>query len=338
MTTATFMIAAALSVAPPPEGEVFDFAAVRDRVRAIRGTLPAGETVEVVFSPGVYRIADTLALYKADGHAVYRASEKGRVRFTGGVAVPQGAFRDARVNGVRARVADVAPLLPAELPPWPKEFRAPPAPWLYRNGRPLEIARWPNGEEWMVSSNAVVSALDAAAAKGAKSDDSIGCADPRAKTWDFSRGVWFYGYWCHDWAESYVQGAGYDDATKTLKFIGRHQYGFGGKTWGISGRRFFALNALSEIRWPRSIRPGSGISTGRGNGCTSSRRRTRRMPAMRSRRSKSRSSGPTDSSTACSAASSSNAHMLRLRSFSTTRREFGSRTAPLSISAVPRSS
>ena len=143
------MIAAALSVAPPPEGEVFDFAAVRDRVREMRGTLPAGETVEVVFSPGVYRIADTLALYKADGHAVYRASEKGRVRFTGGVAVPQGAFRDARVNGVRARVADVAPLLPAELPPWPKEFRAPPAPWLYRNGRPLEIARWPNGEEWM---------------------------------------------------------------------------------------------------------------------------------------------------------------------------------------------
>ena len=117
MTTATFMIAAALSVAPPPEGEVFDFAAVRDRVREMRGTLPAGETVEVVFSPGVYRIADTLALYKADGHAVYRASEKGRVRFTGGVAVPQGAFRDARVNGVRARVADVAPLLLAELPP-----------------------------------------------------------------------------------------------------------------------------------------------------------------------------------------------------------------------------
>ena len=244
------MIAAALSVAPPPEGEVFDFAAVRDRVREMRGTLPAGETVEVVFSPGVYRIADTLALYKADGHAVYRASEKGRVRFTGGVAVPQWAFRDARVNGVRARVADVAPLLPAELPPWPKEFRAPPAPWLYRNGRPLEIARWPNGEEWMVSSNAVVSALDAAAAKGAKSDDSIGCADPRAKTWDFSKGVWFYGYWCHDWAESYVQGAGYDDATKTLKFIGRHQYGFGGKTWGISGRRFFALNALSELDAP----------------------------------------------------------------------------------------
>ena len=102
----------------------------------------------------------------------------------------------------------------------------------------------------MVSSNAVVSALDAAAAKGAKSDDSIGCADPRAKTWDFSKGVWFYGYWCHDWAESYVQGAGHDDATKTLKFTGRHQYGFGGKTWGISGRRFFALNALSELDAP----------------------------------------------------------------------------------------
>ena len=45
------------------------------------------------------------------------------------------------VNGVRARVADVSDLLPGALDPWPKEFRRPPAPWLYRNLRPLELAR-----------------------------------------------------------------------------------------------------------------------------------------------------------------------------------------------------
>ena len=244
------MLAALVEVTPPGAGEAVDLVRVRDEARQLRQTLPTDERVEIVFAPGFYTVTNTLELGRADSRTVWRAAEKGRVHFRGGVSVPQKLFREETVNGVKVRTADVRALVGRELASWPKDFRVPPGPWLYRNNAPLEIARWPNGGDWMIASNAVVSAGVAAASKDGKSDDSIRCSDPRAKTWDFAKGVWFYGYWCHDWAESFVQGAGYDAATETLRFSGRHQYGFGGKTWGFAGRRYFALNALAELDAP----------------------------------------------------------------------------------------
>lgn len=249
MTAVVF--AAILQVAPPPDGSAIDLVSLRDRVRAMRSGLAKDEAVEVVFAPGEYTVTNTVALYKADGRAVWRAEKSGTVVFRGATDVPRERFKETTVNGVRARVADVADLLPGELAPWPKELRRPPAPWLYRNRRPLELARWPNNGEWATFANAVVSAQDEAdAAKGGKQADAIAFSDARAARWDFAKGIWFYGYWCHDWAESFVQGSGYDAAKGQLRFSGRHQYGFGGKTWGFSERRFFALNALSELDAP----------------------------------------------------------------------------------------
>lgn len=249
--TPTILLAALVQVAPPPDGSAIDLAAVRDRVRTMRTSLAKGETVEVVFAPGEYTVTNTLTLCKDDGRAVWRAEKQGSVVFRGAADVPRERFRETTVNGVSARVADVADLLPGELAPWPKEFRRPPAPWLYRNRRPLTLARWPNGGEWATFANAVVSAQDEAdAAKGDKKPDAIAFADGHAAKWDFGKGVWFYGYWCHDWAESFVQGADYDAEKGELRFAGRHQYGFGGKTWGFAKRRFFALNALSELDEP----------------------------------------------------------------------------------------
>ena len=247
----TVVFAAILNVTPTPDGSAIDLVSLRDRVRTMRSTLAKDETVEVVFAPGEYTVTNTVALYKADGRAVWRAEKPGSVVFRGATDVPRERFKETAVNGVRARVADVADLLPGVLAPWPKELRRPPAPWLYRNRRPLELARWPNNGDWATFANAVVSAQDEAdAAKGGKQADAIAFSDARAAKWDFAKGIWFYGYWCHDWAESFVQGADYDAAKGQLRFSGRHQYGFGGKTWGFSERRFFALNALSELDAP----------------------------------------------------------------------------------------
>ena len=248
----SLLLAATVAVRPPPDGAAIDLNAIRDEARALRRRMPspADARVEVVFAPGVYTVTNALALAPVDGRAVWRAERAGSVTFRGGRAVPTSRFRAATVNGVACRVADVADLLPGALPPWPREFRTPPAPWLYRNGRPMEIARYPNGAEWMTFTNAVVTAGAAADAGTKSAADAVRCDDPRAAGWDFAAGVWFYGYWCHDWAESFVQGAAFDAETKTLRFLGRHQYGFGGKTWGFSARRYFALNALSELDAP----------------------------------------------------------------------------------------
>ena len=245
----TLLLAAMIEVVPP-DGAV-DLGAVRDRVRAMRPSLPKGEVVEVVFAPGEYAVTNTVALYRADGCAVWRAEKPGTVVFHGAVDVPRARFAETTVNGVRARVADLSGVLRGDLPPWPKEFRRPPAPWLYRNGCPMQIARWPNGGKWATFTNAVVSAqAEADGAKGDMRADSIVFPCDRASRWNFEAGIWFYGYWCHDWSESFVRGAGYDAAAGVLRFLGRHQYGFGGKTWGFSKRRFFALNALSELDEP----------------------------------------------------------------------------------------
>ena len=246
----SLLLAATMTVRPPSDGAAIDLNAVRDAARALRQKTPAGERIEVVFAPGVYRVTNTLKLVKADGRAVWRAERPGTVTIRGGCVVPPARFRAATVNGVACRVADVGDFLPGDLPPWPKEFRTPPAPWLYRNGAPLEIARYPNGTDWMTFTNAVVTAGEAADAGTKPAADAVRCDDPRAARWDFDAGVWFYGYWCHDWAESFVQGAAFDAETRTLRFLGRHQYGFGGKTWGFAARRYCVLNTLSELDAP----------------------------------------------------------------------------------------
>ena len=240
-----------VDVVPPPRGEAIDLVAVRDRARKMRASVSKGEKVEIRFAPGTYLVTNTLALYHADGGTVWRAATFGAVVFSGGAEVPRNRFSPATINGVAALVVDVSDVLPQELAPWPKEFRRPPAPWLYRDGRPLDIARWPNGGEWAAFSNAVVSAqAEADGAKDGMKADAIVFPCTRAMRWNFKDGIWFYGYWHHDWSESFVRGAGYEAARGVLRFLGRHQYGFGGGTWGFSRRRFFALNALAELDAP----------------------------------------------------------------------------------------
>lgn len=246
----SLLLAATLTVQPPSEGTAINLNEIRNAARALRQQTPAAARIEVVFAPGDYLVTNTLALVKADGHAIWRAAQPGTVRFCGGRVVPASRFQATTVNGVACRVAEVADLMPGDLPPWPKAFRTPPAPWLYRDGAPLEIARYPNGTDWMTFTNAVVTAGEAAAAGTKPAADAVRCDEPRAAKWDFDAGVWFYGYWCHDWSESFVQGAAFDAVAKTLRFLGKHQYGFGGKTWGFAARRFCVLNTLSELDAP----------------------------------------------------------------------------------------
>ena len=147
---------AGVDVAPPPNGEAVDLVAVRDQARKLRTTLPKGEPIEIRLAPGTYFVTNTLALYRADGNAAWRAATPWTAVISGGVEIPRERLAATKVNGVNALVADVSDILPQELEPWPKDFRRPPAPWLYRNGIPLDIARWPNGGEWATFTNAVV--------------------------------------------------------------------------------------------------------------------------------------------------------------------------------------
>ena len=151
-----------MEVAPPGAGEAVDLIRVRNEARQLRQTLPAGERVEVVFAPGVYWVTNTVTLFKADSRTLWRAAKPGKTHFRGGVEIPKSAFRAGVRKGVDVCAADVSALVAGELTDWPDSFRVPPGPWLYRNGKPLEIARYPNGSEWLTFENSVVAAGEAA--------------------------------------------------------------------------------------------------------------------------------------------------------------------------------
>jgi parallel beta-helix repeat protein len=58
------------------------------------------------------------------------------------------------------------------------------------------------------------------------------------------------GYWKHDWADAYCRVKSIDLVSNVVSFAGSKPFGVGGGTWGLKGRRFYAVNVLSELDAP----------------------------------------------------------------------------------------
>ena len=211
----------------------------RDEVRALRADGQAKGTVVVDLAPGVYRMTKGLSLRAEDSDVVWRAARPGSVLLTGGVTLTN--LTETTFNGRRVLTAEI-PESAGRLEPFPDQFNTPPGPWLYQRGRPLELARWPNGE-WATFTNVY-------ATGDAKTPGTVNVELKRAESWDFARGVWFYGYWKHDWSEDALRAARYDSSSNALVMAGVHLYGLGGKTYGLARRRFYAFNVPEELDAP----------------------------------------------------------------------------------------
>lgn len=253
-------------------------AEARDSIRLKRaaGTLGAGDAVTVLVAPGVYRLEQTFALTAEDGGTaevpvVYRGRIQRQARIQGGTALAAAAFHPVADEPVLGRldpaarshvlVCDVSALAPpGGFVAFKPAFRgAPEGPWLYADGRPMTLARWPNADAgdggWAGFSKAVDSGLpprDAAdAAQGDARPGAFEFDDPRPARWNLDDGVWLWGYWTHDWFDEVIRVASYDAEKRVLALAAPHRYGInGGATWGSARRRFFALNALEELDAP----------------------------------------------------------------------------------------
>lgn len=248
----------------------------RDAIRAQRkaGTLKSGEAVTVHVEPGVYPLHASWELAAEDSGTaeapiVYRAREAGKVRIQGGMALEPGSFKpvtdaavmsrlDAAVRD-KVRVCELAGKVPGTFPEFKTAFRgAPAAPWLYVNGRPMTLARWPNAgasdAEWASFSKAVDTGLPkpeaADPALRKPHPGSFLFDDPRPARWNLSEGVWLLGYWTHDWSDEVIRIASYDTENKIIALAAPHSYGINAGTWGAAKRRFFAMNALEELDAP----------------------------------------------------------------------------------------
>ncbi|MHB8900244.1 MAG: hypothetical protein ACYC6Y_15955, partial [Thermoguttaceae bacterium] len=248
----------------------------RDAVRTLRRaeTSKSAQAVTVHIAPGVYPLEASFELRAEDGGTaaapvLYRATQAGKARFQGGIALDPASFGPVGDPGVlsrldpavrdKVRVCDLAARLPAALPEFKTAFRgAPVAPWLYVNRQPMTLARWPNVDAAEGGWAGFSEALDTGLPRPDAADPSLRVPhpgsfrfdDPRPARWNLAEGVWLLGYWTHDWSDEVIRIASYDAQTKTVTLAAPHSYGINAGTWGAKSRRFFALNALEELDSP----------------------------------------------------------------------------------------
>ena len=248
----------------------------RDAVRAARraGSLTTDTPVTISLAPGENQLDSTFELNREDSGTleapvIYRAQKAGTVRIQGGVTLPAAAFQPVTDPAVLSRLTpevrgkvfacDLPSRQPEAFAPFKTAFQgAPSGPWLYFNGRPMTLARWPNqdapGGGWAEFTKAVDTGLpqpDAAdPALKVAHPGSFVLEDPRPSRWKIEDGVWLLGYWTHDWSDEVLRIGAYAGDKKLITLAAPHHYGIAAGTWGASQRRFFAMNLLEELDTP----------------------------------------------------------------------------------------
>ena len=224
----------------------------RDEIRRIKqaGPLPDGG-LAVELTAGAYERDKALELTAVDSGSaaapiVYRSKPGETVRIVGGKVVtgfaPVGAGgAAARLEGaVRGKVlhADLKALGVKDFGEMTRRgFAEPMRPAhmeLFFNDRPMTLARWPNeGYSRM------------AGLPDGKQGRRFGYSGDRPKRWLAEPDAWVYGYWYHDWADTYMKVEKTDAAQRTITTRApAHRYGL------RNGHRWRALNVLAELDAP----------------------------------------------------------------------------------------
>ncbi|MCK4375462.1 MAG: right-handed parallel beta-helix repeat-containing protein, partial [Candidatus Brocadiae bacterium] len=229
----------------------------RDAIRAARPT--GGITVWVrggrYFREGAFELtaADSGS---EDAPIVYRAYPHEDVRLVGGrtvtgfgpvtdPAVLERLAPGARDSVLRADlraqgIADFGELRPRGF----YRFADSPLDLFFRD-RPMTLARWPNDGFEQIA--------DVPAGKDGGMFPYDG---DRPKGWRQDADIWVYGYWFHDWADTYLRVASIDTDKRIVATEPPHG-AFGYK----KGQRFYFLNVLEELDRPGEwyLDRGSGI-------------------------------------------------------------------------------
>ena len=244
--------------------------AVRDRVRRLLAE-DRSDGVEVVLSAGDYVLSDGLEFKAADGGpsssapVVWRAAERGKVRILGARVVPADRFRPVTDPAVIDRLppegrgkvfaADVSDILPGVVPELSRSFSGTPAaPMVFVGDDFAKLARWPNAG-WTSFTQRVDKGQQVSAVRypGTYRNGAFVYAEPRARRWNLSAGVWLNGYWTHDWFNNSIKAGSYgveNGTNDVLRLDGDMPYGVMGGTWGRKDRRFYAFNLLEELDAP----------------------------------------------------------------------------------------
>ncbi|SMP68892.1 Right handed beta helix region [Neorhodopirellula lusitana] len=247
----------------------------RNAIRAKRKSseIASDEAIVVQVGPGVYRLDQSFELTAIDSGTsaapvIYRSTQPGTAQIHGGESLQPSAFvpvtnpnalkRLSSSAQDQVRVCEVQNLN-GDVPDLNDSFRAVPAgPWLFINGQPQELARWPNANADNAGWTSFTKAIDSGMPQPDATDEklrklhpgSFQFDDPRPASWDLSQGVWLRGYWTHDWSDEVIRVATYDQQAKVIGLAKPHSYGINNGTWGRSERRFYAVNVFEELDAP----------------------------------------------------------------------------------------
>lgn len=237
----------------------------RDAIRSLKGSgeLPAGG-VTVNVRGGRYPVRETFQLEqqdsgRQDAPIVYRACEGQTPVFSGGqritgfapVADPAVLARlpeEARGHVMQADlraagVQDLGQFRPGGYGSG-SGFTSRPLLELFFDGRPMPLARWPN--EGFVKVGRLVGdkPFESRGRKG-NHEGRFTYDFDRPQRWVGEKDTWLYGYWFHDWSDSYEKVAAIDPQAKTITLAPPYH-----KSGYREAHRYYALNLLSEIDLP----------------------------------------------------------------------------------------
>ena len=228
----------------------------RDAARAWRaahgGQLPSGG-LELVFDDGSYVLPQPLELDARDDGVVWKARNRGKAVFSGGLALTEW-HPDGASGILRAQVpADV------EIPDFggggeERYARRVNYPlWLYQGDERLDCARWPNStsdmtrlDETFVKTEACLGGFINNNTLGSRSVSGVIRFDtPRLEAWAQEPDLWAYGLWLHEYCDQRLAVTNVDLKARTMAFDNRwYPRGF------TFNRPFYVFNAISEIDVP----------------------------------------------------------------------------------------
>ncbi|MBM4035057.1 MAG: hypothetical protein FJ291_25215, partial [Planctomycetes bacterium] len=246
---ATFYVAADGSDANPgtKERPFASLSRARDAIRELKkaGGLPAGG-VEVLIRGGVYRATKTFELAEEDSgtdHSpiVYRAFPGEKPRFLGGVRIS--GFKKAHDNVWQADlkaqgITDFGKLAVRGF----GMAGYPCNPWvdLYVDGKPMQLARWPNTGFVKMGDVAVgrLNTPDSGKPGVFRYDDD------RPARWSKPSDAWVFGCWAYLWEGRCLKVASFDTEKRLLTTVQPSCYGF------QRGQPYYYFNILEELDAP----------------------------------------------------------------------------------------
>lgn len=211
---------------------------VRSLARALE-VARARTATRIRLAPGDYPVTKTVEIGAADSGLTLEGGGKARIlggrRIAGWQKVTNSAIRERLAPEARDRVrwVDLAKngLNAGELRVRGfHDGRAASALEVFQDGRPMQIARWPNAGQW-------------AQIAEVKGEQTFAYAGDRPKRWKGPNDPWIFGYLRFDWCDVYDR-AKVDPHAGTVEVIRKPEFGLEAK------RRFYFFNVLEELDTP----------------------------------------------------------------------------------------